>query len=93
MNEPLICYDVTITVNRDGGRFPNPSEFAAATTQAAEARSASTMSAHMAEKIISVVTVPAASRPAAVALWCGWRTGGLEFAGALACPDRAVASG
>ena len=68
INEPLVCYDVTVTVNRDGGRFPDPSEFAVAAEQAASIRAASTMSAHTAEEIISVVTVPAASRPAAVAV-------------------------
>lgn len=67
-NKSLICFDVTVTVDRDGGRFPDPSEFAAAATRAAEARSAETMSAHTAKQIISVVTVPAASRPEAVAL-------------------------
>ena len=67
INEPLVCYDVTVTVKLDGGRFPDPSEFAVAAEQAASIRAASTMSAHTAEKIISV-TVPAASRPAAVAV-------------------------
>jgi hypothetical protein len=68
MSESPICYDATVAVNRDGGRFPDPSEFAAAATRAAEARSAITISAHTAEKIISVVTVPAESRLAAVAV-------------------------
>jgi hypothetical protein len=68
MNEPLLSYDVTVTVNRDGGRFPDPGEYAAAASSAAGARSAETMSAHTAEKIISVVSVPAASRPEAVAV-------------------------
>lgn len=67
VNEPLISYDVTVTVNRDGGRFPDPPEFAAAAARAAEARSAEIMSAHTVEKIISVVAVPAESRPEAVA--------------------------
>jgi hypothetical protein len=59
-------YDVTITVDRDGGSFPGPAEFAVAAEQAASARAASVMSAHTAEKIISIVTVQAADRPEAV---------------------------
>ena len=39
-------YDVTITVDRDGGDHPNPAEFAAAAEQAASARTASIVSAH-----------------------------------------------
>jgi len=63
------CYDVTITVDRDGGHLPGPAEFVAvAAGQAASARAASVMSAHTAEKIISIVTVQAADRPAAVAV-------------------------
>ena len=41
-------YDVTITVDRDGGDHPNPAEFAAAAEQAASARAASIVSAHTA---------------------------------------------
>ena len=56
------CYDVAITVDRDGGCLPGPAEFAVAAEQAASARAASVMSAHTAEKIISIVTVQAADR-------------------------------
>lgn len=62
------CYDVTIIVNRDGGYLPNPAEFAVTVEQAASARNVSVMSAHTAEKIISMVTVQAADRPDAVAV-------------------------
>jgi hypothetical protein len=62
------CYDVTVAVDRDGGYLPGPGEFAVAAGQAASARGASVMSAHTAEKIISIVTVKAADRPAAVAV-------------------------
>ena len=62
------CYDVMITVDGDGGRLRDPAEFAAAAEQAASARAASIMSAHTAEKIVSIVTVQAADRPAAVAI-------------------------
>jgi hypothetical protein len=34
-------YDVTITVDRDGGSSPNPAEFVVAAEQAASARAAS----------------------------------------------------
>ena len=62
------CYDVTVTTNGDGGYLPNPADFAAVVEQAASAENASVMSAHTAEKIISIVTVQATDRPAAVAV-------------------------
>ena len=68
MSDSSSCYDVTITVDRDGGYLPDPVEFAAAAEQAASVPAASVMSAYTAEKIISFVTVRAADRPAAVAL-------------------------
>jgi hypothetical protein len=68
MTEVPSRYDVTITVNRDGGSFPNPRDFAMAAEQAASTRAASIMSAHTASQIISIVTVLAADRPAAVAV-------------------------
>jgi hypothetical protein len=61
-------YDVTITVDRDGGDHPNPAEFAAAAEQAASAKAASIVNAHTASQIISTVTVLAADQPAAVAV-------------------------
>jgi hypothetical protein len=68
MSESPSCYDVTITVDRDSDHLPNPAQFAVAAEQAASARSGSIMSAHTAEKIISIVTVQAVNRPAAVAI-------------------------
>ena len=56
-------YDVTITVNRDGGYHPNPAEFAVAAERAASVRAASIVSAHTASQIVSIVTV-AGCRPA-----------------------------
>ena len=47
---------------------PDPAAFAAAADQAAWSRSASIVSAHLADKIISVVTVTAPDRYAAVAV-------------------------
>ena len=61
-------YDVTITVDIEGGDYPNPAEFAVAAEQAASARTASIMSAHTANQIVSTVTVLAADQPAAVAI-------------------------
>ena len=61
-------YDVTITVDRDGGDPADPAEFAVAAGQAASARAASIVSAHTASQIISIVTILAANQPAAVAV-------------------------
>jgi hypothetical protein len=68
MNEPLNPYDVTVTVARDDGYFPGPSEFGVAAGQAAANRNASVITAHTAEKIISIVTVEAGDRSSAVAI-------------------------
>ena len=68
MNEPLSRYDVTVTVACDGGSRPGPATFAAAADQAAWRRSASIITAHLAGTIISVVTVTAPDRYAAVAV-------------------------
>ena len=61
-------YDVTITVNRDGGGLADPAEFAVAAERAASARAVSIVSAHTASQIVSVVTVLAVDQPAAVAV-------------------------
>ncbi len=68
MNEPLIRYDVTVTVGCDGGYCPDPAAFAVTAGQAAWSRSASIISAHLADKIISVVTVNAPDRYAVAAV-------------------------
>jgi hypothetical protein len=68
MNEPLGRYTVTVTVGCDGGDLPDPAAFAAAADQAAWSRSASIISAHLADKIISVITVTVPDRYAAVAV-------------------------
>jgi hypothetical protein len=68
MNEPLSRYDVTVTVRCDGGYLPDPAAFAAAADRAAWRRSASVISAHLGGRIISVVTVTAPDRYAAVAV-------------------------
>ena len=45
-------YDITITVDRDGGDHQDPTEFAVAAEQAASARAASIVSAHTANQVI-----------------------------------------
>ena len=67
MTEAPRRYDVTITLNTDGGHVSNPAEFAVSAERAASARAASIVSAHTASQIISIVTVLAAGLPAAVA--------------------------
>ena len=66
MNEPLSRYNVTVTVACDGGSGPDPATFAAAADRAAWRRSAGIISARLAGRIISVVTVTAPDRYAAV---------------------------
>ena len=68
MTEPPRRYDVTITVDRDGGHRPDPAEFAVAAERAASARAASIVTAHTASQIVSIVTVLAVEQPAAVAV-------------------------
>ncbi len=68
MYEPPRRYNVTITVARDDGQLPDLVSFAVAADQAAWRRSASIVSAHTADTIISVVTVDAPDRYAAVAV-------------------------
>ena len=67
MYEPPSRYDVTVTVSRDqDGQLPDPVAFAVAADEAAWRRSASIVSAHMDDRIISIVTVHAPDRYAAV---------------------------
>jgi hypothetical protein len=68
MNEPVSRYNVTVTVACDGDSRPDPATFAAAADQAAWRRSASIISAHLADKIINVVAITAPDRYAAVAV-------------------------
>jgi hypothetical protein len=67
MTGPPRRYDITITVDRDGGHLPGPAEFAVTAQQAASARGAAIVSAHTAGQIICVVTIYALDRSAAVA--------------------------
>jgi hypothetical protein len=68
MHEPLSRYEVAVTVGCEHGARPDPAAFAVAAGRAAWARSASIISAHLADKIISVVTVTAPGRSAAAAV-------------------------
>jgi hypothetical protein len=68
MYEPPSRYNVTVTVTFDDGELPDPVTFAVAADQAAWRRSASIVSAHMTDRIISIVTVYAPDRDAAVAV-------------------------
>lgn len=68
MYEPPGRYDIIITVARDDGRLPDPVSFAAAADQAASHRSASIICTHTANTIITVITVQAPGRYAAVAV-------------------------
>jgi len=68
MNEPLSRRNVTVTARRDGGYLSDPAAFTVAAERAAWSRSASISSAHLADQIISVVTVTAPDRHAAVAV-------------------------
>ena len=68
MNEPLSRFNVTVTVGCEGDSLPDPAAFAAAADRAARSRPASIISAHLAGKIISVVTVSPPGRYAAVAV-------------------------
>ena len=54
MDEPLSRYNITVTVGCDGDSLPDPTAFAVGADQAAWSRSASIISAHLADKIISV---------------------------------------
>ena len=61
-------HDITVTVDGDGGHLPSPVEFVMAAEQAASARAASVVTAHTADQIITVVTVEAVDRSAAVVI-------------------------
>lgn len=68
MDELPRRHDITIRVAKEAGHHPDPAAFAVAASRAAAGRNASIVSAHTAEEIICVVSVPAAGRPDAVAV-------------------------
>jgi hypothetical protein len=66
MYEQPSRYNVTVTVSRDqDGQLPDPVAFAVAADEAAWRKSASIVSAHTDDRIISIVTVHAPDRHAA----------------------------
>jgi hypothetical protein len=68
MYEPLSRYNVTVTVSGDDGQLPDLVSFAVAADEAAWRRSASIVSAHTSDRIISIVTVYAPDQYAAEAV-------------------------
>ena len=79
MYEPPGRYDVIIRVASDGGQLPDPEAFAAAADRAAFRRSASVVTVHTADTIISVVTVQAPGWYAARAVARAVVSDALEF--------------
>ena len=67
MYEPLSRFNVTVTISADHG-LPDLISFAEAADEAAWRRSASIVSAHTSDRIISIVTVHAPERYAAEAV-------------------------
>jgi hypothetical protein len=68
MNKQLRRHDITIRVPTEPGSHPDPAAFAVTASQAAAAEGASILSAHTAEEIICVISVPAATGPEAAAV-------------------------
>jgi hypothetical protein len=68
MYEPSSRYNVTVTVTPENGELPDLAAFAVAADEAAWRRSAGIVSAHMSDRIISIVTVYSPDRYAAVAV-------------------------
>jgi hypothetical protein len=66
MYEPSSRYNVTVTITPENGALPDLAAFAVAADEAAWCRSASIVSAHLDDRIISIVTVYAPDRHAAV---------------------------
>jgi hypothetical protein len=66
MYEPSSRYNVTITIAPEDGELPDLAAFAVAADEAAWSRSASIVSAHLDDRVISIVTVYAPDRYAAV---------------------------
>jgi hypothetical protein len=64
VNEPPRRHDITIRVAKEADRHTDPAAFAAAASRAAAGRHASILSAHTAEEIICVVSVPRGQRGA-----------------------------
>jgi hypothetical protein len=68
MHEPPSRYNVTVTISGNDGQLPDLIRFAQAADEAAWRRSASIVSAHTNDRIISIVTVHAPDPYAAEAV-------------------------
>jgi hypothetical protein len=88
MNEPLRCHDITIRVAKEAGRHTDPAAFAAAASQAVAGRDASILSAHTADEIICVVSVPDATGAHAVAVALAVAADALRAGDPLPSPSR-----
>ena len=84
MHEPPRRHDITIRVAKEAGRHTDP----AAASQAAAGRDASILSAHTADEIIRVVSVPAATGPHAVAVALAVVADALRAGNPLRSPSR-----
>jgi hypothetical protein len=73
---------------RQAGRHTDPATFAAAASQAAAGRDAGILSAHTADEIICVVSVPAATGPQAVAVALAVVADALSTGDPLPSPSR-----
>ena len=92
MYEPLSRYNVTVTISGDDGQLPDLITFAAAADEAAWRRSASIVSAHTSDRIISIVTVHAPDRYAAETVARAVISDALKRQAAAAHPSAADAS-
>ena len=88
MHEPPRRHDITIRVAKEAGRHTDPAAFAAAASQTAASRDASILSAHTAEEIICVVSVPAATGPQAAAAALAVVADALRAGDRLRSPSR-----
>ncbi len=88
MNEPPRQHDITIRVPTEPGSHPDPAAFAITASQAAATRDASILSAHTAEEIICVVSVPAATGPEATAVALAIVADALKAGQAAPSPSR-----
>ena len=88
MNESPRRHDITIRVATEAGCQPDPAAFAVRASQAATARNASVMSAHTAEEIICVVSVPAVTGAEASVIALAVVAGALRAGDPLLSPSR-----
>ena len=88
MTERPRRHDITIRVAKEAGRRTDPAAFAAAASLAAAGRDASILSAHTAEEIICVVSIPAATGPQAVAVALAVVADALRTGDRLRSPSR-----